>query len=367
MAGEKILVCDDEKNNILVWTQILEKEDYKVKGVQSGLDAIKLARQEHFDLLVIDFIMPGINGMETFQTIKKHDPEIVGIIVTGYGTLSTAIEALEAGFQGFITKPFTFSELLYTVADTLEKVRLQKELIAFRHTAKLKDDFLALISHELRAPSALIMSSIRLLTNMLGGKTTSKENEILSILKIESNRLSRIISNLLLISELKFQAGEHPMEWISLKDITEIIVNKFQADANEKSVVIENLISNQLPKLYCVKGQIKLLIANLLDNAIKFNMKNGKITINAHKQEESIKFEIEDTGIGIDADKNGSIFNPFQQAENPLTRKQGGAGLGLAISKEIVSSHNGEIWVEDIPERGSRFIFKIPRTGVIYS
>ena len=344
----------------MLCVQILEEKGYQVQGVKNGQAAIDLARKEHFDLLLVDLMMPGISGLETFRAIREFDPGIAGVIITGYGTLSTAIDALKSGFQGFIPKPFTCEELSFAVSETLKKSKLEKEVIAYRQTARLKDDFLSLISHELRTPLALIISSIKLISSARTGEANKKEREILSILEKEGNRLARIISNLILMSELKFQGDEHPRKWINLKDITEKMVNSLKGDAREKHIVINNRVSNNLPDLYVVKNQIRQVVVNLLDNAIKFNREGGKVTVRARKKRDHVQFEVEDTGLGITKDKLGKIFDPFQQAEDPVTRKVGGAGLGLAISKEIITAHGGKIWAENLFEGGSRFIFTLP-------
>ncbi len=360
MPGEKILVCDDEEKNLLLCVQILEEEGYEVEGVNNGYGAIEMARKKHFDLLLVDFVMPGINGLETFKIIKEFDPEVVGTIVTSYGTFATAIDALKLGFQGFITKPFTYEELLFAVSETLKKSKLEKELIAYRQADKLKDDFLALISHELRTPLSLILSFIRLISDARAEKADKKEKEILFALEKEGNRLARIVSNLLLMSELKFQKDEYLREWVGLNSITVNMIKYLKGDALDKKVTINNFISEGLPNVFGVKTQIKQLVVNLLDNAIKFNRQYGKITVRAEKKGSSVQFEIEDTGTGIAEDKLDKIFNPFQQVEDPVTRKVGGAGLGLAISREIVKVHGGKIWAENLDGGGSRFIFNLP-------
>jgi len=360
VPGEKILVCDDDENNRQLCVQILEGEGYQVTNIDSGRGAIELAKKEHFDLLLTDFMMPGLNGLETFNAIRKFDPEIVGTIITGYGTLATAIGALKLGFQGFITKPFTYDELVFTVSETLKKNKLEKEVIAYRQAAKLKDDFLALISHELRTPLSLVLSSIKLIYEARTKKADSKEIEILSILEKEGNRLSRIISNLLLMSELKFQKGAYPREWLGLKEIINKIIISLKKDIHEKNITINKIFSKNLPDLFGAREQIKQLLINLLDNAIKFNRDGGRISIKASKKGEYLQLEIENTGIGIAEDKLNKIFDPFQQVEEPVTRKIGGAGLGLAISKEIVSAHGGKIWAENLSAGKSRIIFTLP-------
>ncbi len=363
MSKERVLIVDDEEENIHICIQILESAGYEVKGVTNGQAAIDLVRKERFDLLLTDFRMPGLDGMETFRAIKEFNPEIVGIVITAYGALSMAIEAVKLGFHGFITKPFTYEELTTTISQALERSRLDKEIIAHRRINKLKDDFLALVSHELRTPLSIVLSSIGLIIDIRAGKANKREREILSILKVEGNRLSRLISNLILMSELKSQEDKHPREWFNISNMVTKAVASVQGDAHKRGIFIDNQVSEGLPGFYGVNHHIKQVVVNLLDNAIKFNREGGRVILKVHKEGGHIRFEVEDTGIGISEDDYTKIFNPFQQVEDPMTRKVGGAGLGLSINKEVVEAHGGEIWVESVPNGGSKFVFTLPLTN----
>jgi signal transduction histidine kinase len=362
MSGEKILVVDDDAEVVYFCVQILESEGYTVKGVNNGQLAIDLAREDNFDLLLTDIMMPGLNGIEVFKAIKKIDPELVGVVITGHGTLYTAVDALNVGFHGFITKPFKSRELSRSVSQALERSRLEKELIAYRKIDKLVDDFLSLVSHELRTPLSLILISIDQILNTRCGKADKKEREVLGVLKTEANRFERLISNILLYSELKFQKIEHPRKLIDIKNIISKIVDSVKEEARKKSITIDNRVPSSIPNVMGVSQYIRQMMANFLDNAIKFNREGGKVIIRAKKEGDYIRFEVDDTGIGIAERYYDMMFDPFQQVEDPMTRKVGGSGLGLAINKEIVEAHGGEIWVESVMGKGSKFIFTIPIT-----
>ena len=128
---ERVLVVDDEKAIVRLCIEILENEGYEVEGAQSGQAAINLVRNQHFDLLLTDFKMPGYDGMETLHAIKEINPEITGVVITGYASMYTAIEAIKTGFFGFIIKPFTYHELTNAVSQALKRSKLEKELIAY--------------------------------------------------------------------------------------------------------------------------------------------------------------------------------------------------------------------------------------------
>lgn len=361
MPQEKILVCDDDGTIVEFCTTVLAREAYVVKGADSGEEAIRLAQEEHFAVLLIDFKMPGVNGLETFKIIREYDPELAGVLMTGHGTLPTAIDAIKIGFKGFLSKPFTYDELLFTVSEVLNQTRLEKEVIAHREANKLKDVFMCLVSHELRTPLSLVLASINLLSQMREGDADNEEKKILTILKKESCRLSKTINDLLIMSELSVQTYEHPWDSLNLSNITDNIAASLREDAQEKDITIRNLIPKQLPEVYGVRSKIIQLMINLLDNAIKFNRQGGEVTITASKEHGHLRVEIKDTGPGIPANKISTLFaTPFDYLEDPMTKPSRGLGMGLSVCKKILDDHAGKIWVEASAQKGSSFIFTLP-------
>jgi len=360
MTGETILVVDDESNIRQFCVDILSREGYQAKAARSGEAAIALAREEHFDMLLVDFVMPGISGLDTFKTIRDGEAEIIGILITGYGTLSTAIDAIKLGFKGFLTKPFTHDELLFSVSHAFKQHRLEKQVMIYKESAKLKDDFLALVSHELRTPLSLILSSVNHLYDMREGKADGEEAKMLSMLRKESSRLAKIIADLLTMSELEFRDSEFLRDLVSLQDIVAKTVAGLKSDAEEKGITIRNLVPENLPHFLGARKKIIELMINLLDNAIKFNRKGGLVTVTARQSEDLICLVVEDTGLGITEEQKRNLFDPFYPVGDPMTRKVGGLDLGLPASKKIVEAHGGTIRVESEPEKGSKFVITLP-------
>lgn len=360
MPGEKILVVDDDEEIVDICVEVLEREGYEVKGVTDGLSAIDLGRKNRFDLLITDIMIPGLNGMEVFRAIKKADPGLVGIVITGHGTLYTAVDALKIGFHGFITKPFSDVEICKAVSQCLERSRLEKELIACRRIDKLRDDFLAIVSHELQTPLSLILASTDLLFQMRWGTAKDKERETLRVLKREGRRLSRLTSNILMYSELKFQDVDYHKKPVNLEDITARVVDSMKEEADKKNITINHHLSGSIPAFLGVGRYVRQMMVNFLDNGVKFNQEGGRVTVKTRVEGRHIRCEIDDTGMGVAEEHHRTIFNPFEQLEDTLTRKVGGAGLGLALNKEIIALHGGKVWVESAQRKGSKFIFTIP-------
>ena len=133
MAQKKNLVVDDEEMIVDLYRRVLTSEGYDVQCTSSGKDALKLASPEQFHLAVIDMLMPGIDGLETFLALKKQQPELLGVLITGHGTMDTAIQAMGHGFSGFIRKPFAPLELIQVVRDSFLRAPLQRKIRVLRH------------------------------------------------------------------------------------------------------------------------------------------------------------------------------------------------------------------------------------------
>ncbi|MEK7813475.1 MAG: HAMP domain-containing sensor histidine kinase [Candidatus Desantisbacteria bacterium] len=231
----------------------------------------------------------------------------------------------------------------------------------------MKTDFLITVSHELRTPLSSIKAFAEIL---LDSETEPAETiEFLQIINNESNRLERLINNLLMASYIETSKICWRMTTVSIDKVIEKVVNTMQLDIKEKELMIEADISPDLPVVYGDQNKLVDAIDNLLSNAITFTPNGGTIKIRATKQITADKgievwVSIHDTGIGIKPEEQEKIFNSFHQIkENILVNKPKGIGLGLAICKKIIEHHGGRIWVESKYGEGSTFTFSLPITN----
>lgn len=362
MSGEKIIVCDDDNLILQFCATVLKRAGYEVTCANCGYEALRLTKDQEFDLLLIDYVLPDINGLETFEAIRTVRPDVVGTLMTGYGTLSTAINAINLGFKGFVTKPFTHEELLFAITRALDQNKLEKQVLAYKQASELKDRFITLISHELRTPLALILSSSNLLKNIRPQAADKDERRLLAIIGNESRRLNNIINDLILMTELNGsteQGGHDPLDF---RQITEEAVKSLQEVADERGITVSNMVPEGISTFYGQRPKIIKLMVNLLDNAIKFNRDGGEVTITAKKSNDLLQCELENTGLEIpDNITINDLFNPFNIAEDPLTKEKSGLGLGLSVCKRILDLHGGKIWAQRIPGKGSKFVFTLPQ------
>ena len=236
---------------------------------------------------------------------------------------------------------------------------IQSREKSLRQANQLKDEFLANTSHELRTPLNGIIGLAESLIDGATGQLPEKTKANLALIMGSGKRLATLVNDILDFSKLKHQQLDLQLKPIGLREIVEIVITLSQPLVLNKPVQLINAISPDLPKAQADENRLQQILHNLLGNAIKFT-ERGEIKISAAVVNQRLEVVISDTGIGIDADKFSRIFESFEQASGSTARKYGGTGLGLAVTKQLVELHGGEIWVKSRFGEGSQFFFSLP-------
>jgi signal transduction histidine kinase len=225
---------------------------------------------------------------------------------------------------------------------------------------RLKSEFINIVSHQLRAPLSNLAWTLEVLMSGRIGKIEEEQVEYFKILKENSDRMKDLVKDLLIVSRIESARFSLKKEEFSLKELTEEIIKEFEPFARASNCEIEFLVNNDLPKILGDKYQIRQVIENLLDNAIRYTKGQGKIKIRIKREGKFIHFEIEDNGVGIPKEDQKFIFQKFFRASNILKYKTQGTGLGLYISKAIIERSGGKIGFKSQEGVGSTFWFKLP-------
>lgn len=372
----KLLVVDDDEVDTLIIKKSLKTSSIvnSIDTAELGRVAISLLLQNKYACIFIDYQLPDMNGIELLKTIRAKGINTPAIIITSQGDEATAVLAIKAGASDYISKTMLTTEgLAQSLRNALkareieiERDRAQNELAKAKEIAenslKIKEQFLANMSHEIRTPMNGIMGITELL---LDTTIDNAQKEYLLAIKKSSENLLIIINDILDFS--KIESGNLTIEEtpFDIRSLVKSVLNLLGAKSSEKNIVLRSHIDNNIPEsLIGDPLRINQILINLVGNAIKFTPQ-GKISvdINMIKKELNIvalEIKIIDSGIGIPKEKLETIFESFSQVSTSTSRKFGGSGLGLTISKKLTELMGGTICAQSEIGKGSTFLINIP-------
>lgn len=225
---------------------------------------------------------------------------------------------------------------------------------------KMKNEFIRIASHQLRTPLASLRWSLDLLTQGTVGKPTAEQVEYLQIIKESNQRMIKLVNDLLDVTKIEMGSLTIELKPVDLKSVIEKVVEELKVLARANNIAVDVDIDADLPMVLSDQDKIKMVITNLLDNAIKYTKGPGKISIGAGRDDSFVKVFVKDTGVGIPKEQQPFIFQKFFRSDNVMKHQTVGSGLGLFIVKAIVDSNKGQIWFESGENKGTTFFFKIP-------
>jgi len=478
-----ILVIDDEQIMRDGCARILSRDGWSVicaENGSQGLDEIRNPRGE-IDVVLLDLMMPGVSGMEVLEQSLQMDPALLVIVITGYATVESAVEAMKRGAYDFVPKPFTPDQLRIVVKRALEKRALQKEAAFLRrerekslrdiatekskiktiinsmgdgvlvcdqdgsivltnpaanrmiqlstedhlppelasaiqkslktresaftsisqelsmggaeevclraHTApvrndvgeimgavtvlqdisylkeldKMKSEFIAMVTHELRAPIAAVEQQLTVILNKMAGEVTEKQEQLLSRAKERTRGLLDLIKDLLDLSKIEAGKMVQYKEPLSLQEVIQRVVDLMRAEAEHKKIDLQFSASPETPLIHADRNSMEEIFTNLISNAIKYTPEQGKAWVALGEERGFVKASVSDTGIGIEEKDLPRIFDKFYRVKTMETRQIVGTGLGLSIVKSIVAAHLGSISVESKVGAGTTFTILLPK------
>ena len=249
--------------------------------------------------------------------------------------------------------------------ETLGAVTVFRDITQLKEVDRIKSQFVSMVAHELRAPLAAIEGLLETVLTGAAGEDPQRDRRWLGRAKERAHSLLELVNDLLIISRMEGGKVAQKMEPLNVGELIQKIAEFFQEEAGKEGVSIKLNIPPDLPPIPGDRGDLERLFTNLIDNAIKYNIKGGSVTLKAWADEEGLSVQVADTGIGISQEDLPRIFDDFFRAEALKPKQVRGTGLGLTIAKRIVDSHFGQIKVESRPGEGSSFVVWLPRQGAV--
>ncbi len=355
----KILIIDDEEVVLDSCTQILKGGGYQIATAPDGKQGLVLLQEFLPDLVFVDLKMPGISGFEVLEKIHEFDTTIVSVVITGFSTVSSAVDAMKKGAYDFLPKPFTPDEFRLITRRGIERRKLVLEAISLRREKELlREQFASIVSHELKAPLGAVQQNLLALEFELSNLLNESQREQLTRSKTRIDELLKLINSWLRVISVDV---EKLKEGFTQIDITNPIRNALESvDALAARKDIE-LITSFDPKLPLMMGDalsLSEVFVNVIGNAIKYSPDGSKVTLKTEKQGNMILVSIKDNGIGISQDDLPHIFEGFYRGQSG--KAIAGHGIGLAVSRQIVDAHGGSITVESELGKGTTFVIVLP-------
>ena len=362
--GEKapplILIVDDNLPNLQVLGQMLESEGFDIALANSGEQACKMVRSALPDLVLLDIMMPGLNGYEVCDILRDNPDtrEIPVIFLTAKTQPDDILSGFRHGGVDYIVKPFQSAELLARVRTHVELKRSRqklKELIA------AKDRFFFILSHDLKSVISGIITLVEATLSDLNHNSTQNLSEYLTTVVRSGRHLYRLLHNLL--DWATVQSGAMPFRpaTIAVSELATVVVDLFQGHTASKQLTLVNEICPDHAVLADYDMTLTVL-RNLVSNAIKFSQPGRRITLSSNRNGNSVHVSVCDNGVGIRPDDLPKLFQVDTNFSTPGTAKEKGTGLGLVLCRELLLKNGGDIRVESTPGEGATFTFHLPRS-----
>jgi len=355
-----ILIIDDEEALRDGCRQALEKSGYTVLTAGEGVEGINIAREKKPDIAFVDLKMPGISGMEIIEILSRDIPDIVLIMITGYATILSAVEAIQKGAYDYLPKPFSPDQIRTVARRGVDHRNLKIETRRLREEKeRMEESFITFVSHEMRSPLVVIRQYIESLKAIAGDRFDKDVSYIIERCSIRIQRLEELIEHWLDLSKIENGTFVKKKEPLKLSDVILRSFEEMMPTCKERGIILE---ANAPENLFQIIGDEESLVRvfiNIIGNAAKYTPDGGKISVSARNDEYYVIVDISDTGVGIPQDKLPFIFEPFFRAGGKEERHRG-SGLGLTYCKKIMDSHGGEIGATSKEGEGTTIMLKFP-------
>ena len=361
----KILIVDDVVSNVLLLKILLTNEKFQVCTANNGRTCIEVAKKEHPDLILLDVMMPDINGFDTAVVLKKDEEtkDIPIIFLTALNTPQDLVHGFQVGASDFLTKPFNKEELVMRVTQQISLVAakriIEKQNAELKATLSNRDKMYSVIAHDLRSPMASIRMVLNLVVQSASVETVGPE---LYMLLDQANRESEEVHDLLdnLLKWTKSQTGRLSvvLQELDLNDIVPGVVEIFDVIAQTKHITLELKKTDAPLKVTADNDMLKTVLRNFMSNAVKFSPENSTIQIIMANEGDFARVSVKDQGVGIAADRLGSIFHKGETTYG--TGGEEGSGLGLQLCQDFARKNGGDCYVESVEGEGSTFSFTVP-------
>lgn len=371
-AGARLMVVDDELAQMKALCHTLESEGYRPTGFSSAQQALAALQPGEYELLLTDLMMPGMDGIELIRAARARDPDLAGVVMTGHGTIDTAVAAMQVGALDYVLKPFRLNAILTVISKALEVRRLRLENADLHRRERERaaelaaayrdlESFSYSVSHDLRAPLRAVRGFTEIYLEEFGASVPAEGRAYLDHVVEGAARMDRLIEDLLRFC--RFTRTPLTKAPVDIGALVRRTIADLRSREPDRVVQVE---LSDLPPCIGDASLLEQVLVNLLSNAFKFTRGRAQARVEVGSYEapaaepggapERVYF-VRDNGVGFDMKYAGKLFGVFQRLHR--AEQFEGTGVGLSIVQRILQRHGGRIWAEGEPDRGATFFFVV--------
>jgi signal transduction histidine kinase len=370
METLRILVTDDEPGLRMAAERALRDftirlpsvdvdVNFRIDTAETGEDALEKITNSPPDILLLDYKLPGLSGLDILENINGKYPEMLAIMVTAYATVDTAVKATKRGAYDFLAKPFTPVELRNTIRKAANRIALAKQARQLAEEKRqVRFQFIRVLGHELKAPLNAIEGYLQIMAGKTMGPEVAAYEQSLERSLVRIAGMRKLIGDLLDMTRIESGQKSRELVTLDVRQLAKEAIELAAPAARESGVSIELHADNPVP-MRADRGEIEMILNNLISNAVKYNRPQGRVDVTLSADADSTTIQVADTGIGMTSEDAAKLFGEFVRIKNEKTRHVMGSGLGLSIVKKLAELYDGSAAVASQPDVGSTFTVKL--------
>ena len=362
-----LLVVDDNPVNLQLLHQFLDSAGYRILVAQDGESAIEQAVEALPDIVLMDVLLPGMSGFDACR--KLHEREATAstpvIFLTALSRTSDKVEGFRAGGVDFLTKPLQFEEVLARIEVHLEIARLRRDLVAtnaqLEERDRRRERLLSIIAHDLKSPMATFVNATRDLARR--PRDDRDFAEMLSALSERAERMNQFLETLLEWGRRQVESGAMLANPFNLREVVVPVLRHVQDAAQAKRISIDDEVPGDIV-VDQNQTALQTVLLNLVSNAIKFTPEDGRVGVSAQREDDRVLVRVRDTGVGMSEHELDQLLTSERRLRRRGTAGEQGTGLGLLLSRDLVSSMHGSLSGTSAPGEGTVLTLELPGASI---
>jgi len=334
---------------------------FDVRLAETGEEALDAIAADRPDILLLDYKLPGISGLDVLQSINGSGDDMLTIMITAYASLETAVTATKRGAYDFLAKPFTPDELRITLRKATKHLMLQRRARQLaEEKRRLRFQFISVVSHELKAPIGAIRGYLDMLQNPDMKHDEATVQHMLNRCGVRLDGMHKLILDLLDLTRIESGQKRRELQDVDAMAVARDSIEAYQAAAADRDITIV-LNGPDTLEMTADPGELEIVLNNLVSNAVKYNRDGGTVNVTLACEDSLVTITVADTGIGMAPEDVERLFGEFTRIKNAKTRNIMGSGLGLSILKRLADLAGGDVTVASEVDKGTTFTVTLER------